>query len=382
MSEKRILLASLLKPINDTRLYEKLGLSLSKISGVSIHITGYEAPIPAEAPANMHFHPIFRFSRLSAGRIAAQRAHYRLLQHIQPHMVIVSTHELLLPTLLYKARYSNVRIVYDIQENYSLNLRAQHNYSWPLKHLLALSIRTIEKMTAGSIDHFLLAERSYAEELPFLGDRYTFIENKYKAHQELSALATPVSLPTTGTLRLLYSGTIAEEYGVWEAIESAKQLQAIRPASKLTIIGYCANSDTLAKLRQACLALPFVELIGGDKLVPHRDILQQIEKSHIGLLPYRPNASTFRCIPTKLYEYMAHGLPIMIQENPLWQGIVAGNDAGRAVDFRRINIETLYHELSTTNFYKHGIPNAIYWESEEEKLLQIIIPLLSQVQEK
>ncbi|MCP2045104.1 glycosyltransferase [Pontibacter sp. HSC-36F09] len=379
MSEKRILLASLLKPINDTRLYEKLGMSLSKISGASIHLAGYSAPIPAGAPDNLHFHPIFQFRRLSTGRLTAQRDYYRLLQHIRPQFVIVSTHELLLATLLYKARYKGVGIVYDIQENYSLNLRAQHNYSWPLKHLLALSIRTIEKMTASSIDHYLLAERSYAEELPFLGDRYTFIENKYKGSQKLPITAIPAGLPPAGPLRLLYSGTIAEEYGVWEAIKLAKQLQVVRPEVKLTIIGYCANSYTLTKLEKACHQLPFVELIGGNKLVPHKDILQQIQESHIGLLPYRPNASTFRCIPTKLYEYMAHGLPILIQENPLWQGIVEGNDAGLAIDFSRLNAQELYPKLSTLNFYKQGIPDTIYWESEEEKLLQLIKLLLTKV---
>ncbi|WP_299985731.1 glycosyltransferase [uncultured Pontibacter sp.] len=376
MSEKRILLASLLKPINDTRLYEKLGSSLSKLADVSIHLAGYAAPIPAGAPANMHFHPIFRFRRLSAGRIAAQRDYYRMLQHIRPQLVIVSTHELLLPTLLYKARYGT-RIIYDIQENYSLNLRAQHNYSWPLKHLLALAVRNVENLAASHTDHFLLAETSYADELPFISNRYTFIQNKYKGNPIQPA--TPVSLPPARQLRLLYSGTIAEEYGVWEAIGLAKQLQAVRGNVKLTIIGYCASSHTLTKLRKACQAMPYVELIGGDKLVPHQDILQQVQSSHIGLLPYRPNASTFRCIPTKLYEYMAFGLPILIQENPLWKGIVEGNDAGISVDFSQINVDELTRQLTTSPFYRSGIPASIYWESEEVKLLHVINQLLSQV---
>ncbi|SIT81771.1 glycosyltransferase [Pontibacter indicus] len=379
MSEKRILLASLLKPITDTRLYEKLGISLSKIPGASIHIAGYEAPIPSGAPASVHFHPIFRFQRLSLGRLFAQRDYFRLLQRIRPQLVIVSTHELLLPTLLYQTRYSGVRIVYDIQENYSLNLRAQHNYSRPLKHLLAATVRGIERLSAGSIDHFLLAERSYADEIPFLGGRYTFVENKYKANQQQSFISIPVHLPATDPLRLLYSGTIAEEYGVWEAIELAKQLQTVRPDTKLTIIGYCANSHTLTQLRKICEPLPFVDLIGGGKLVPHQSILQQIQESHIGLLPYRPNASTFRCIPTKLYEYMAHALPILIQENPLWQGIVEGNDAGRSINFSQLNTAALYEDLSTSSFYNEGIPESIYWESEEEELLKAIMSLLAQV---
>lgn len=372
-------MASLLKPINDTRLYEKLGLSLSKIPGASIHIVAYEALIPNEAPSNVFFYPIFRFKRLSADRITAQYKFYRTLQRIKPQLIVVSTHELLLPSMLYKAKHNKVRIVYDIRENYSLNLTAQQNYTWPLKHLLALAVRGVESMTTSYVDHFLLAERSYAQELPFLRDRYTFIENKYKAKQKQSQPNAPVNLPAIGTLRLLYSGTIAEEYGVWEAIELAKQMTTIRPELRLTIIGYCANRHTLARLQETCRMLPFVELIGGDKLVPHRDIVQQIQMSHVGLLPYRPNPSTFRCIPTKLYEYMAHALPILIQQNPLWAGIVEGNDAGLSIDFSRIDVKELCNELAYRNFYRHGIPASFYWESEETKLIPLVTALLSQV---
>ncbi len=376
MSEKRILLASLLKPINDTRLYEKLAVSLSKLPGVQVHIGAFAAPIPGAAPENIHFHPVFHFKRLSAGRLTAQAAYYRLLTNVRPHLIIVSTHELLLVSLLYKARHG-ARVVYDIQENYALNLRAQQNYGSWLKHVLAFGVRGVEQASAAGIDHFLLAERSYADELPFLKGRYTFVENKYKATSALLIPKTPVVIPESGPLRLLYSGTIAEEYGIWEAIYLAQQLHLLRPETQLTIIGYCANNRTLRKLQQVCRQSPFIHLIGGDQLVPHGQILEHIRQSHIGLLPYRPNASTFRCIPTKLYEYMAHGLPLLIQQNPVWQGIVQQAEAGLSVDFANLNVNSLYSSLLPASFYSKGIPAAIHWQSEEDKLLQVIQPLLA-----
>jgi glycogen synthase len=376
MSEKRILIASLLKPINDTRLYEKLGVSISKLPGSSVHICAYEAPIPENAPHNISFHPIFRFKRLSPGRVKAQHDYYQLLLQVKPELIIVSTHELLLVSYLYKQKYK-CRLVYDVRENYSLNLRAQYNYSQGLKHLMAFGVRGLEKLTSYSIDHFLLAERSYAEELPFVQGRYTFIENKYKVPSNPTLPDTPVTIPDAGPLRLLYSGTIAEEYGVWEAIALAKRFHALNTAVQLTIIGYCANAQTWDRLQAACQQLPFVELIGGDKLVPHELILEKISKSHIGLLPYRPNASTFRCIPTKLYEYMAHALPILIQQNPLWQGIVEGSGAGLSIDFRNEDVPVLYKQQLSMRFYPQGIPEDIYWQNEEEKLLMLVKDLLN-----
>ena len=371
MSEKRILLASLLKPINDTRLYEKLGVSISKLPDSSVHICGYEAPIPENAASNISFHPIFGFNRLSLGRAKAQHAYYQLLLKVRPELIIVSTHELLLVSYLYKHKYG-CRLVYDVQENYSLNLRAQHNYSRGLKHLMAWGVRGLEKLTATGIEHFLLAERSYAEELPFLQGRYTFIENKYKAPSNQTKPDTPVAIPAAAPLRLLYSGTIAEEYGVWEALALTEKLYALNPAVQLTIIGYCANAHTWERLQANCQKLPFVELIGGDRLVPHSHILEKISESHIGLLPYRYNPSTFRCIPTKLYEYMAHALPILIQQNPLWQAIVEGSGAGLSIDFRTADATSLHNQLLSTRFYTQGIPEDIFWQSEEEKLLTLV----------
>ncbi|MFD2245083.1 glycosyltransferase [Pontibacter ruber] len=375
MSEKRILLASLLKPINDTRMYEKLGLSLSKLRNVSISICGYQAPVPAEAPANIAFYPIFSFPRLSIGRLSAQRSFYKLLLQVKPDLIIVATHELLLVSYLYQKLHGG-KIVYDIQENYSLNLTAQHHYAAPVKHLLAFGVRSIEQLVSSAVAHFLVAEQSYLQELPFLDERYTLLENKYKPGTRYTLPATPVRLSPDQPLRLLYSGTISETYGVFEAIEFAGQLHQIHPQVQLTIIGYCAKGQTLAQLRESIKDKPYIKLIGGDSLVPHQQIIEEINRSHVGLLPYRPNESTFRCIPTKLYEYMAHGLPVLVQENPLWQPIVEENQAGYSIDFRSVHAAELLQLFRQNPFYGMGIPEFVFWNTEEEKLTQVVQRLL------
>ncbi|MFT2007874.1 glycosyltransferase [Pontibacter sp. 13R65] len=371
MSEKRILIASLLKPVNDTRLYEKMALSLSQLPGAIVHLAGYRAPLPADAPVNITFHPLFRFRRLSLGRVAAQLSFYKLLLQVKPHVLICSTHELLMVSWTYCQQH-HCQLVYDIQENYALNLKAQQNYPPLLKQLMAGAVRGTEQVLAPNVAHFLVAERAYLRELPFLKHKATLIENKYKPSPTYALPATPRQVPSQHPLRLLYSGTIADLYGIFEAVALATALHVVDAGTTLTIIGYCAQAATLARLREQIRNKPFITLMGGDSLVPHQQILEQVQRSDVGLLPYLPNASTFSCIPTKLYEYMAYALPVIIQKNPNWEPIIAAAEAGISIDFRIFSTTDIQNKLQGQQFYRKGIPPGIFWHSEEQKLLAVI----------
>jgi hypothetical protein len=378
MSEKRILIASLLKPINDTRMYEKLGLSLSIMPEARVHIAGFDAPTPAGAPAHMVFHPVFGFRRLSLGRAAAQLAYYKLLQAVKPHLLIVCTHELLLASHIYCRRH-NCKLIYDVQENYTLNLKAQDNYAPWLKQMLALGVGSIERILAKHVAHFLVAERSYVQELPFLGQRYTLIENKYKPPSAYTTPLPPVQLQHK-PLRLLYSGTIARLSGIFEAIALADQLYILEPQTTLTIIGYCADKATYKEVLRQVQGKPYITLIGGGQLVPHQRIIQAIAESNLGLLPYQPNESTFRCMPTKLYEYAAHALPMVVQENPLWHAFMQQHQAGISVDFAAADARQLLQQVREVQFYKPGVPSGVFWEEEQEKLIYLVNQLLKKTQ--
>ena len=374
MSEKRILIASLLKPVNDTRMYEKLGLSLSRLPGTAVHLCGFAAPLPASTPTNLHFHPLFRFQRLSLGRLRAQAQYYRLLHNLKPDLIIVCTHELLLPSYLY-CRNRATKLVYDVQENYTLNLLKQNSYNSVLKRLLALGVGSIEKFVAPAIARFILAEKCYATELGFLQGRYMVLENKYKKQPEYKAPLTPIALKDQ-PLRLLFSGTISEEYGIMEAIALADKLYTLDRSISLTIIGYCAMGSTWNRVLQAVKGKSYISVFGGPELVPHTAIVEAMQRCNVGLLPYRPNESTFNCIPTKLYEYMAHGLVILISQNPTWQAIVQQHQAGIAIDFKTTAEKELWMQLRQQQFYTIGIPGTIFWNEEEARLLSIVQDLL------
>jgi glycogen(starch) synthase len=370
MKKIRVLLASLLKPINDTRMYGKLGCTLASWPPAEVHVCGYEAQVPT-APDTIRFHPLFRFRRLSPDRLWAPIRYLRFLFRLRPHLIVVGTHELLLPSVLYKL-IAGGHLIYDIRENYALNLRSQRVYPPGVRQVLAGLVRLTERVCARWVDHHLLAEQSYARELPFLGQRFTIVENK--ASQPTSPQTKKgisVKLENHG-VRLLYSGTISRLNGVFEAVELCRRLREAHPRVELVIIGYCAQPEVLEELQAAMAGKPYISLIGGNRLVPHPDILAAIRQSDVGLLPYRPHPSTFSCIPTKLYEYMGHGLPLLLQENPAWRELVSRHHAGLFLDFAAPDPIALLARLAEATFYPEGVPEEVYWENEAPKFLRAV----------
>lgn len=369
MRKTRILISSVLKPVNDTRMYEKVGQSLAKLPETEIHIAGFAAKGISKYQ-NIQFHPIFQFKRLSLARFLAPWKYYRLLLQLKPEVVIVNTFELLPVTILYRI-FSGTRILYDVRENYFANLRYQPTYPAYLKPILANTVRLLEELAAPFIEHYLVAERSYVSELTFLGKNYTVLENKFKSNpDEAFPKALPIKL-TSANLHFLYSGTISEVYGIFEALDFIDRLYNLNPAITFTIIGYCPQVETLAKLQARIASKPYITLIGGENLVPHPEILKAIERATVGLLPYQQNLSTQNCIPTKLFEYLGSGLPVIIPENALWEQLVNENQAGISISYSTAELEKVLNRLTNVSFYGNGLPVTVYWAEEKEKLLQL-----------
>ena len=352
-------------------------------AGARVAVAG-RASTASPLPAGISQHPIFEGGRLSLGRLAAQGRYWRLLGQLRPTLVVVHAPELLPLTLLWRALGPGRQFIYDIRENYALNVSTQGVYQGLARRTLAAGLRWIEGLAVRRAAALTLAEESYATELPFLqllpAKRVVVLENKYQPApgEQLPQAARPLPAPDE-PLRLLYSGTISELNGVFAAVELAKALQASRPGGALlTIVGFCQQPEVLAHLVRQAQAGVSIRLVGGAEAVPHSAIVAEIERSHLGLALYKEHPSTWRCRPTKLFEYLAHGLPVLIPKNPLWESLLQQHDAGLSCDpvLDAATAASLLAELSTRaqarnqagGFYRHGLPSEVLWASEGKKL--------------
>ena len=99
MKKRRLVLASVLKPVNDTRMYEKIGQSLADKTDFEIHIIGYPSLQP-ETDSNIFFHPLQSFHRISWRRVFAPLQVLLLVRKVKPEVLIITTHELLIVSFI------------------------------------------------------------------------------------------------------------------------------------------------------------------------------------------------------------------------------------------------------------------------------------------
>ena len=148
----------------------------------------------------------------------------------------------------------------------------------------------------------------------------------------------------------------------------------VNPFIKLKIIGYAAQADVRQRLINETKDFFFIELVGIDKLVPHEDILKAIYDADAGFISYPPSYHTLNSHPTKLFEYLHAGLPIIVEGRWPWIEEYASSEPFILVDFAKPDAERIVSELQSRVFYKVA-PQNVTWESEATKLLEMLASL-------
>lgn len=367
----RTVIASVLKPVDDSRMYEKIGLSLQQTNRYDVNIIGF-ASKKNTALLNIRQIGLFSFGRKSLKRIWAPVIFLRWLIKLRPQLVIVTTFELLWPAVLYKSIFSDTRVIYDIQENYKRNACANQTFG-TFSIQFANLISFIEKFCQRAVSLNLLAEPAYLHELNWLSRPSFVILNKYKKVSEsngstVDGLERAKKIIEDSYPVIIFSGTISENYGIRDAINLTEHLSNNFSNIVLVVIGHLADAKLLNLIANSSLVLNLSAL----QPVPHTDILQLMKLADFGIVAHRPVESIRNCFPTRIYELMAHKLPVLVRNHPLWSEYCLQRDAGIVVDFDNIDATAIARKMKTGHFYRSGIPNDIYWSSEEKKLIQAI----------
>lgn len=364
IKKSRIVLASVLKPVDDPRMFEKMGQSLAR--EYDVHIFGTSGKTP-EANDGIHFHHHSSYSRFGHSRILAPLKIFSGILRIRPAVVIVNTHELLWMVIVLKM-VSRCKIIYDIRENYYRNILYTTAFPSILKPLIAGYVRIKEWCTRPFIDQYLLAEAGYANELPFLKGDFEIVENKVKAGWVSNE---PKWSSEDGNLHLLFSGTLSPTTGVFAAIKLASQMNKIDSSVRLHLVGFSPMKSVLQEIKREIRDKPFIIFETSDAPVPHIRILEAIKKADAGIIAYPPNPSTANTIPTKLFEYLGYQLPIILINHPPWVERCQPFNAAIPFDPEDPDPADILKKLHGKNFYIK-VPENVFWTFEEPKFLQIV----------
>jgi glycosyltransferase involved in cell wall biosynthesis len=125
--------------------------------------------------------------------------------------------------------------------------------------------------------------------------------------------------------RVVYAGINSRRRGL---IEMVRAIGMVRPPVELVLLG----SFSPPNLLDECRGIP-----GGERTVPRghvlpSEVLAILAESRVGIAVLHPTRNYIDSLPTKIFEYMHAGLPVVVSNFPILASIVHGSDCGLVVD--------------------------------------------------
>lgn len=368
MSKKKakIVIASVLKPVDDVRNYEKIGCTLQKSGRYQVIMIGSKSD---NMPDNneIEFQSWKEFKRLSLGRLFIQFAFVKALFKTRPSVVIITTHELLIASLVYKA-LSPCKLVYDVQEDYFQNLWYQHFYPRMIRVPLAVVIRSSEWISRPFISHYLLAEATYLIDISFIKGKATTLDNK----------SLPISNhPSSESFNVIFTGTLTGYSKVIESIKLYSRIKSQFSNPRMIVIGHCPSKSYYSQLEILASQDQSISLLIQDHPVPHDEIVSVIAKANLAIIGYESNPINALKIPTKQYEYTVAKLPYLVRENTYWSQL--GETWGGSISINFDSPESVDIPKKLEEMDKNQIKSDVAsWSRNENMLAQTIDDLLTE----
>lgn len=365
---------SLLNPAIHSRIFYKMARTQVQAG----HRVTVVAQDPAPAPyvqEGVAIVPLGRFGRLDWRRLFVQPRIARIARDLKADVYQVHTVELLPLAHRLKRKSDGAKVVYDMHEDYVANILHADYYGGLSRAALARRVRRVQDDFAGWGDGLILAEDCFAGLISFPPARTAIVRNKFQG--EGLAQIAPKEGPS-GLPYLLYTGTIAENWGIWRSVELWMQANRSAPVG-LVVVGHTHDHALLAALRarvaDAGLADRFL-LVGGAEYVPHSELLGYVKGCLLGLGLYTLRPNIVGRIPTKFYEFMACGKPLAFTANAPWDALNAKHRFGVGLHWplRDDEVARLLQDAAIPGkIADPGLPPAAWsWETEAPVLLQLL----------
>lgn len=350
---------SVLNPVRHTRIYYKYALSQVRLGyKVSIIAQGNEKEISIENGVKLISRGTFH--RLGIKRLFSWLSLYFKGKAQKADIYFIHSPELLFTAYLLKL--GGASCVYDVHEDYALTIKhAKHYPSW-LRKFLASLILSIEKWSSKWLDGIIYAEQCYDNIL--YARNYIVLENTFSS----SSSAEEASLTNLPDRYLLYTGTIAPEWGIFSTLSLWKKWRAIE-AIPLLIAGFTYQQKLLdeiqdwlkeERLEQQCM------LIGGNTYVPYHHIISLIRNCTALTALYELTPVLEKKIPTKFYEGLANKKPLIYTSSPFWNAFNQEHNLGISWG-ENAEVSDLISRLR--DWEATASPESYQWEFREEKRL-------------
>lgn len=338
-----IAIVTSIHPDFDARIWRHAKLLAS--SGHTVHLI---APWSVESGLGRDgviFHPFKKAQSRASRFLNVPRQLIPTLWPVLRKVDIIHFHDIdLLPWMTALAFFKPV--VYDVHENYPDEMLVREWIPSLIRRPLAHGVRWGQWLCARIIRNIVLVAPSQEPDFGSLGLRKTYIFN-YASRELINNVKSDL---VNREPKLVFIGAHHENNGSWLLLDIAEQLQKFTP--QLRII-------TTSRFFDEKFKLEFIKQIEKRRLrnidllpaVQPPQIMDILNQATIAISPNLRVPQQIKGIHTKIFEYMAAGLPIVISDLPHQIEVVERNRAGLMAKPENIDsfIEAVLRLLSNTD---------------------------------
>lgn len=307
-----------------------------------------------------------------------------ILSKIKPNICHFHDYELIF-ALPFLKLFTRCKIIYDVHEVYPEMASVSQKIPQAIRPIIVRFIDLSEKMLSKLTNYIIAADENIAKRFSNTKQVATifnyprlslFVPNQHK----LSELKSKYN----GRLPIIYHGTIDVNRGLFKMIEAMQILRKKRPEIILLLIGEI-DDNLFKQVRKEIQDKRLQESIDIFGWIPHKDLVNYIFISKIGLVPFLPTKKFLKNIPVKQFEYMACGIPVLGANLPPIASYILKAECGRVYNptsseelangvIDIISNETEWKRLSEAG--KKAVQNLWNWDQMESKLFDVYEKLL------
>ncbi len=306
----------------DTRIFTKECRSLVR-AGCDVHLVA--GHVADEIRDGVSIHAVQKRANRIARMTATVSRVLRKALEIDADIYHFHDPELIPAGIFLKLR--GKRVVYDIHEDYSSWLTFNEGIPFLLRFPAAKMFTGLEALAVRTFDALVTVTPSIYRRFAAMNRRTVLVRN-FPLEEEFAPEREGNPLWETRERAVCYIGGLSPKRGLAEMIRAVSIVREKSPA-KLLIGGDLSPAGRRILEGLSAKESRAVEYFGH---VSRSRMSEIFRRSMAGLAVLHPERNFLVSYPTKLFEYMSAGLPVICSDFPLFRELDAGTDSCLFID--------------------------------------------------